>query len=328
MHLFRAEVPGPLSERLSPRITQTAKFLWYVYAGLTLALTLLLMAGGLSAFDAVNHAFTAMPTGGFSTKNASIAAYSSPFVQYVLILFMYLAGVNFVLHFRALSGRVRGYWASPEWRFYTAAILMGATAVFFFVFFSESGQGLGIERVFRDSLFQVVSVGTTTGFVTANYGNWPLAAQLILLALMMMGGMAGSTGGGIKSMRMYVLLRAGITELRKNLHPRAVVVTPMGSKALQDSELLNILGFVLLFVGLTCAGILILAGLGHDLETSIGASVASIANIGPGLGDVGAVENFGWMDPASHLVLVGLMLVGRLEIFTVLLLFYPDLWRR
>lgn len=328
MHLFRAEVPGPVSERLSPRITQTAKLLWVVYAGLTLILFLLLMAGGLSPFDALNHAFTAMPTGGFSTRNASAAAYESRFVQYVLILFMYLAGVNFVLHFRALSGKFRGYWASLEWRFYTGAFLIATLGIFPFLFLSDAGAGLGVERVFRDTLFQVVSVGTTTGFVTSDYGGWPLAPQLVLVALMLMGGMAGSTGGGIKSMRMFVLLKAGISQLRRNLHPRAVVVTPMGSKALQDSEVLNILGFVLLFLGIFFAGILVLAGLGHDLETAIGASVATIANIGPGLGEVGAVENYGWMDPASQLVLIALMLIGRLEIFTVLLLFYPDLWRR
>jgi len=182
--------------------------------------------------------------------------------------------------------------------------------------------------VFRDTLFQAVSLGTGTGFVTFDYGLWPLGAQLILVTLMLMGGMAGSTSGGIKSMRMYVLLRAGISELRRNLHPRAVVVTVMGSKALEESELLNILGFVLLFLGIFFAGVVSLAILGHDLSTSIGASVASIANIGPGLGAVGAVGNYGWMGSASHLVLIALMIVGRLEIFTVLLLFHPDLGRR
>jgi trk system potassium uptake protein TrkH len=241
---------------------------------------------------------------------------------------MYIAGVNFLLHFRGLSGRFRGYWASHEWRFYTGSFVLATLCCFAFVYFSGSGSGLGIERTFRESLFQVVSVGTTTGFVTADYGAWPLATQLILISLMLMGSMAGSTGGGIKSMRMYVLTRAGISELRKNLHPRAVVVTPMGSKALQDSELLNILGFVLLFLGIFFAGVIVLAGLGHDLETAIGASAAAIGNIGPGLGQVGAIENYGWMGPASQLVLVALMLIGRLEIFTVLLLFYPGLWKR
>ena len=328
MHLFRAEVPGPTQERLSPRIAQTAKLLWYVYAGLTGTLFALLLAGGLPPFDALTHAFSAMPTGGFSTRNESIAAFDSPFVQYTIIVFMYLAGVNFVLHFQALSGKVRGYFASSEWRFYSGAMAVGVAMVFVLVLLAGGTAAFGLERVFRDSLFQVVSLSTGTGYVTSDYGAWPLAAQLVLVTLMFMGGMAGSTAGGIKSMRMYVLIRAGISELRRNLHPRAVVVTRLGSKALDESELLNILGFVLLFFGIFFAGVLALAFLGHDLTTTIGASVAAIANIGPGLGAVGPAENYGWMDPASHLVLITLMIVGRLEIFTVLLLFHPDLWRR
>lgn len=328
MHLFRAEVPGPTPERLSPRIAKTAKLLWYVYVGLTGALIILFLAGGLGPFDALNHAFTTMPTGGFSTRNQSAADFDSAFVQYTIIGFMYLAGVNFVLHFQALSGKVGGYWASSEWRFYTGVLLVGLALVFVLALFSNASSGLGLERVFRNALFQVVSIGTGTGFVTYDYGVWPLAAQLVLLMLMFMGGMAGSTAGGIKSMRMYVLFKAGISELRRSLHPRAVVVTRMGSRALEESELLNILGFVLLFFGFFSVGVLVLSALGHDLTTAIGASVAAIANIGPGLGAVGAAENYGWMDPASHLILIGLMIVGRLEIFTVLLLFHPDLWRR
>ncbi len=328
MHLFRAEVPGPTPERLSPRIARTAKLLWYVYAGLTGTLFALLLAGGLSPFDALTHAFSAMPTGGFSTRNESIAAFDSPFVQYTIIVFMYLAGVNFVLHFQALSGKVRGYFASSEWRFYSGAMAVGVTIVCVLVLFADGTAVFGLERVFRDALFQVVSLSTGTGYVTSDYGAWPLAAQLVLVTLMFMGGMAGSTAGGIKSMRVYVLIRASISELRRNLHPRAVVVTRLGSTALEESELLNILGFVLLFLGIFFAGVLALALLGHDLTTTIGASVAAIANIGPGLGAVGPAENYGWMDPVSHLVLITLMIVGRLEIFTVLLLFHPDLWRR
>ena len=328
MHLFRAEVPGPTPERLSPRIAQTAKLLWFVYAGLTGALIILLIVGGLGPFDALNHAFTAMPTGGFSTRNDSTAAFDSAFVQYTLIAFMYLAGVNFVLHFQALSGRVLGYPGSAEWRFYTGGLVVGLVVIFGLAQISDASSGLSIERVFRDSLFQVVSLGTITGYVTFDYGLWPLAAQLMLVTLMFMGGMAGSTAGGIKSLRTYVLLRAGISELRRNLHPRAVVVTRLGSKALEESELLNVLGFVLLFLGIFFAGVIALALLGHDLTTAIGASVASIANIGPGLGAVGAVGDYGWMDSGSHIILIGLMIVGRLEIFTVLLLFHPDLWRR
>lgn len=327
MHLFRAEVPGPTPERLTPRIAQTAKLLWYVYAGLTAALALLLAAGGLGLFDAVNHALTAMPTGGFSPRNASIAAFDSAFVQYTIIAFMYLAGVNFALHFRAVSGEPGAYFKSVEWRFFTGVLLAGWALVFLLVWTSVGGAG-GVERAARDALFQVVSLGTTTGYVTQDYGLWPLGAQLALVGLMFIGGMAGSTAGGIKVMRIYLIFRQGIAELQRSIHPRAVVVTRLGREPVEESVLLNIFGFVLLFLAIFAAGVLGLALRGHDLETAIGASVASIANIGPGLGAVGAVENYGWMDPWSHGLLVILMIVGRLEIFTVLLLFLPGLWRR
>lgn len=328
MHLFRAEVPGPTPERLSPRITQTAKLLWYVYVGLTGGLLLLLLIGGVPFFDAVNHALTTMPTGGFSTRNSSAAAFESPFVQYTLIAFMYLAGVNFVLHFRALSLQFRGYVRSEEFRFYTGALLVGLGVILAQLYLDPVSSGRSPEAVFRGALFQVVSVGTTTGFVTEDYARWPLGSQLVLVALMFAGGMAGSTAGGIKSMRIYVLFRHAVSELKRSLHPRAVVVTRLGNKPLEEAVLLNILGFVLMFLGIFALGVLSLAFLGHDLPTAVGAGVATIANIGPGLGDVGPVENFGWMGSMSQFVLIVLMIVGRLEVLTVLLLFYPDLWRR
>ena len=284
--------------------------------------------GGMGPFDAVMHAFTTMPTGGLSIRTESAAAFGSPLIEYALSAFMHLAGVNFVLHFRAFSGRLGSCLASDEWRFYTGGLIVALALVLALVLLSGSAPERSLEETFRDSLFQVVSLATTTGYVSADYTRWPLAAQLVLVALMLMGAMAGSTGGGIRTLRAYVLVRAAISELRRSLHPRAAVVTQMGPKALEDSELLNISGFVLLFFGIFFAGLLVLAWPGHDLETAVGASVAAIANIGPGLGAVGPVDHYGWMDPVSHLVLIGLMIVGRLEIFTVLLLLHPDLWRR
>lgn len=328
MQLFRAEVPGPTPERLQPRITQTAKLLWYVYLGLTIAQAALFMVGGVGPFEAVTHAFTTMSTGGFSTRNASLAAFDTPFIQYVTIAFMYLAGVNFALHFRAMSGRPR-YFQDAEWRFFTA-VVVGATALIalLLLFTSDIYATLGPERGFRDALFQAVSLGTTTGYVSFDYELWPFAAQFILLMLMFMGGMSGSTGGGMKAVRLYVLHRHGLTALKKSLHPRAVILTRVGRLALEDDVLNGILAFILLYITLFVAGALALTAFGTDLLTSIGASASAIGNIGPGLGDVGPVDNFGWMDPASHLVLVFLMLAGRLEILTVLLLFHPDLWKR
>lgn len=330
MHLFRAEVPGPTTERLTPRIAQTAKVLWYVYGGLTVALTALLLLGGMGPFDAVNHALTTMPTGGFSPKNASIAAFDSPWIQWVIIVFMYLAGVNFILHFRAVTSRPgpSAYTSSAEWCFYTGAILVASALVLVPLLRQGGYVELGIERAIRDVVFQVVSLTTTTGYVSADYGLWPLGTQLVLIGMMFMGGMAGSTGGGIKVMRIHVLFKQAAAELRRSLHPHAVVVTRLGPRAIETPILLNILGFVLLFLAIFAAGVVALAFLGHDLATAVGASVATLANIGPGVGSVGPVDNFGWMDSWSHGLLIVLMIVGRLEIFTVLLLLHPGLWRR
>ena len=251
MQLFKAEVPGPTPERLQPRITQTAKVLWYVYAGLTALEAVLLLAGGLTPFDAVTHAFTTLSTGGFSPKNASIAAFDSAYVQYVVIGFMYLAGVSFTLHYAALHRGVRSYLESHEWRFFStvvvvaAALLLGATLV--------AGDAAPGEPAVRDALFQAVSIATTTGYVTADYETWALGAQIVLLLLMFGGGMAGSTAGGMKIVRVETLIRHGFTELRKALHPRAVILTRLGRQVLREDVLLRILACGLNFADLLMA---------------------------------------------------------------------------
>lgn len=328
MQLFRAEVPGPTPERLSPRIAKTAKVLWLVYAGLTGTQVLLYLVGGMEPFAAVTHAFTTLSTGGFSVRNASLAAYPSPYIQWVTILFMFLAGINFTLHYRTLTRRGGGYVADPEWRLYALLTLGTTVLVFLTIFALPSYAELGLERALRDAAFQVVAIGTTTGYVSYDWELWPVAPQLVLLLLMFVGGMAGSTAGGMKTVRVYAFFRHAMASLKRAIHPRAVVLTRVGRRALRDDDLATILAFILLFLLLFVAGTLALALLGHDLVTSIGAAAASLGNIGPGLGLVGAVENYGWMGPATHGVLIFLMLVGRLEIFTVLLLFHPDLWRR
>lgn len=328
MQLFRAEVPGPTPERLKPRIAQTAKLLWFVYAGLTAAQAALLLLGGLSLFDAVTHAFTTLSTGGFSPYGDSIAAFPSPFVQYVIILFMYLAGISFALHYRAFSGEPGAYLDNPEWRFFTRTALVGAGVILAAVLVGGEFAGRGLEPAFRGVLFQTVSILTTTGYVTEDYGTWSVGVQVLLVLLMFGGGMAGSTAGGMKTVRVQVLLRHAFTELRKSLHPRAVILTRLGRQALREDVLLRVLAFILLYLGLFATGVLALAFLGHDLSTAVGAAAATIGNVGPGIGGVGAVENYGWMGPATHVLLTFLMLVGRLEIFTVLLLFHPETWQR
>lgn len=327
MQLYRAEVPGPTKERLTPRIRQTATRLWYVYAGLTALQVTLYLLGGLTPFDAVNHAFTTLSTGGFSPRNASIAAFDSAYVQYVTIAFMYLAGINFTLHYQVTRLRVR-YHRDPEWRFYTLLAAVATFLVLLVALTADDAATLGVERVFRNALFQTVSLLTTTGYVTYDYEAWAWGAQILLLFLMFVGGMAGSTAGGMKAMRVRMLLRHGLTELKRSLHPRAVIVARLGDVPVAERTLFRVLAFALFFIVLFALGAFALTLLGHDLVTAIGASAASIGNIGPGLGEVGAVDNYGWMGPISHLVLIFLMLAGRLELFTILLLFHPDLWRR
>jgi trk system potassium uptake protein TrkH len=321
-------VPGPTPERLKPRIAQTAKALWYVYTGLTVLQVALYMIGGMPFFESVLHALTTLSTGGFSPRNASIGAYDSPYLHYVTVLFMYLAGVNFALHYRAMVGQPRRYLVDSEWRFFTVVLALATGLVLISMLASGHYADEGFERAFRDSLFHVVSITTTTGFGSYDYERWPVAPQMLLLLLMFMGGMAGSTAGGMKAIRVYVLIRHALTELRLSVHPRAVLVTRIGKRALQTRQLLNILAFILLFFALFAAGALGLTGTGVDLVTSIGASASAIANVGPGLGDVGPTDNYGWMGAPAQLILVFLMLVGRLELFTVLLLFHPALWAR
>jgi len=328
MQLFKAEVPGPTPERLRPRITQTAKLLWYVYLGMTVLQTILLMFGGMDLFDASTHTFATLATGGFSTKNASIAHFQSPYIHYVIILFMYLAGINFALHFRAVTGHL-DYFKDHEWRFFTLLLLSaaGALLVLNLVGGAYPLTPGGVEHAFRDGLFQATSIGTTTGFVTADYELWVPAAQMIIFVLFFTGGMAGSTGGSMKSVRVLLLLKQTAMELRKHLHPRAVLLARVGRRVVKEEVLANVLGFVILYALLFLAGAMVLALLGVDFLTALGASAATVGNIGPGLGGVGPTDHYGWMSDSSLTVMSFLMLVGRLEIYTVLLLFHPETWR-
>jgi trk system potassium uptake protein TrkH len=328
MQLFKAEVPGPTPERLRPRITQTAKLLWYVYLGMTLLQTVLLMFGGMDWFDASTHTFATLATGGFSTKNASIAHFESPYIHYVIILFMYLAGVNFALHFRAVTGHL-DYFKDHEWRFFTLLLLSaaGALLVLNLLGGSYTLTSAGVEEALRDGLFQATAIGTTTGFVTADYELWVPAAQMVIFALFFTGGMAGSTGGSMKSVRVLLLLKQTGMELRKHLHPRAILLARLGRRVVREDVLANVIGFVILYVLLFLAGAMVLALLGVDFLTSLGASAATVGNIGPGLGNVGPTDNYGWMSEPALVVMSFLMLVGRLEIYTVLLIFHPETWK-
>jgi trk system potassium uptake protein len=323
MQLFRAEVPGPTPDRLRPRIRETARLLWMVYAGLTVAVGVLYAIGGMGWFDAVNHAFTTLPTGGFSTRNASMGAFS-PFIQWVAIVFMYLAGINFTLHYRALSRGTRPYLRDPEWRLFTGFVVL-ATLLVAWTIRHEPG---GFEKMLRDAAFQVVSLITTTGYGTADYELWSPFTQMVLILLFFIGGMAGSTSGGPKVIRVLLILKHGFQEIRKQLHPRAVFVAKVGGTVVQESVMLNVLGFMLMYAGIFGLGTLAMAALGLSLPSAAGAAATAISNVGPGLDQVGPTDNFGWLPWQGHLILSFLMLVGRLELYTVLILFHPGLWRR
>jgi trk system potassium uptake protein TrkH len=324
MQLFEAEVPGPTTDRLRPRIQDTAKLLWGVYFIITAAEVLALMLGRVSFYEAVCHAFTTMATGGFSTRSGSVGELGGSYVQVVVIFFMFLAGVNFSLHYGALRGKVGSYFRSEEFRFYLGVITVSTLVVFLFNFgaYEESAKNL------RDSAFQVVSLMTTTGYGTADYELWPVLAQYILVGLMFVGGCAGSTGGGMKNVRVLLLAKHSFVQLFRLIHPRRVRLLKIDDKTVSDDVIQSILGFFALYIGIFVFASLGMAALGVDLVTAGASVIACLSNIGPGLGQVGPTDTFNHLPAAGHLLLSFCMLVGRLEVFTVLVLVLPSFWRK
>ena len=326
MQLFKAEVPGPTADRLKPRIQDTAKMLWGVYFLLTMVETVMLMFGGMSLFDALCHSFATLATGGFSTKNASIAAFDSSYIDTVITLFMILAGINFALHFQVLRGRAGDFFRSEELRVYLGLILVATLIVVIFNWSSETYLYFG-ENI-RFSIFQVSSIMTTTGFGTADFELWPVVAQYILVLLMFVGGCAGSTGGGMKVARILLLFKHAQVQVFRLIHPRAIRLVKLGNRPVDKEVLQAILGFFALFIGVFVVGSLLVAASGMDLVSAGGAVIACLANIGPGLGSVGPADNFAHVPAFGKSVLIVCMLMGRLELFTVLVLFFPSFWRK
>ncbi len=322
--LYKVEMPGPTPDKITPRVQQTAKMLWGVYVVLTAAETLLLLAGGLNLHEALCQAFGTMATGGFSTRTASIAGFDSLFVETVIVVFMLLAGMNFTLHFHGLRGRLSTYWKSEECRFYLG--ILGAFAALLAANNILTGTCRPFEAV-RHAVFQVVSIATTTGFATADFGAWAPSAQLILLFLMFVGGCAGSTGGSIKVLRVMIILKQGLAELKKMLHPRAVIPVRVDGRSIPPNVVINILGFMFLYLGLLVAATFAMTLMGIDLVTSFSGVAASLGNIGPGLGAVGPAGCFHDIPAAGKWLLSFCMLAGRLEIYAVLVLFTRDFWK-
>lgn len=325
MQLFTAEVPGPTPDKLNPKISQTAKSLWAIYVLFTVAETILLWAGGMSLFDAVNHSFTTMATGGYSTKQASVAYWDSAYIQYVIIFFMILAGTNFSLSYCAMTGKFRKVTQNEEFKYYILFIL-GFTAVIFIGLFITSQ--MGIEKSFRDALFQVVSIITTTGFVTSDYLLWPPILSILIFALFFFGGSAGSTGGGIKIMRIVLLIKNSYYELRRMIHPNAVIPIRFNKHSVPESIITNVLAFFMFYFMVFFFSTIVFTLMDPDIESSMGAVATCLGNIGPGLGNVGPMVNFAHVEPIGKWFLAFLMLLGRLELFTVLVLFTPAFWKK
>ena len=323
--LYRAEAPGPTAERVRPRMKETAKTLWTVYFILSAVETLLLLAGGMPLFDALCHTFGTMATGGFSTKDASIAGYGS-YIQWVIVGFMFLAGCNFILHYQGLRGKVKSYWRSEEFRVYLAIALV--LIPLFTVILALSGQGFS-ESTVRQSTFQIVSILTTTGYTTADFNLWPAFLKISLVCLMFVGGCAGSTGGGMKVIRVYIALKMGVKSIIQVILPNAIMPLKIDSKPVSDTYVVRAAAFFIIYMFLFVFGTVVMTITENtDLVTAFAASVACLSNIGPGLGQVGAVENYAWISPVGKWILSFLMLAGRLELYSILILFVPDAWRK
>ncbi len=326
VELARAESPGPTPDRLTPRFRETAKRLWFVYAAFTAVEAVLLWIGDMTLYEAVAHSFTTMSTGGFGTDARSMAAFS-PYAQWVVILFMFIAGASFALHFRSIA-KPRDYLRNAEFRLYGGIIIVATIVA---IIGTWSGA---ILDILRDSLFTITSLVTTTGYGTADFGVWPAALQIMVLGLMFVGGMAGSTGGSMKPYRLGVLYQASKADLRRVIHPKGIFPVRLGRDVVPDSIVESVQSFFLLYMFIFMTGTLAfgiindIAGTGFDLVTSASAVASSVGNVGPGLAAVGPTSNYALVPDAGKWLLSFLMIVGRLEIFPVILLFTPELWRR
>lgn len=337
MQLFAAEAPGPNADKLHPRITDTAKRLWLIYFGFTAAETLALKIAGMSFFDAINHALSTLSTGGFSTKNASIAYWNdTPVIQYIIIFFMLLAGMNFVLSYFAFKGQVQKILKDEEFRLYMSFILGFAFIVGFVIYFKADVAASAIahpmvwgagESAFRHGLFQVLAVITTTGFVTADFTAWTPFLTVIFFGLMFLGGSAGSTAGGIKVVRHMLTIKNAIMEFKRTLHPNAVIPVRYNTRAVDRGIIYNILAFFILYMLSWIIGASVLGALGLDFVSALGGAASALGNVGPAFGDLSPTDNFGGLPAAVKWWCGFLMLIGRLELFTVLILLTPFFWR-
>lgn len=338
MQLFTAEAPGPNSDKLHPRITDTAKRLWLIYVSYTFAETLLLYLAGMSLFDAVNHAMSTMASGGFSTKNASLAHWNHlPWVHYIVIIFMFLAGSNFVLSYFAFTGKFKKIFQDNEFLTFAKFIFVFSMIVFAVLITQvdldqdafEHPQVWGkVESSLRHSFFQVIAIVTTTGFVTADFTAWTPFMTVFFFGLFFLGGSAGSTSGGIKVVRHLLMIKSGFLEFKRALHPNEIIQSRYNGKVVSKEIIGNILGFFILYMISFIVGSLGFGLMGLDFENAIGVAASSLGNVGPAIGDFGPASNFSSLPTLGKYWSSFLMLMGRLELFTVLILFTPFFWSK
>ncbi len=337
MQLFAAEAPGPSADKLHPRIADTAKRLWLIYFGYTAAETILLNVAGMSFFDAINHSMATLSTGGFSTKNASIAYWNGkPIIQYIIMLFMFLAGTNFVLSYFAFKGRVQKVIKDEEFKLYFQCIILFTIIASLIIYFKADVTMSSInhpmvwgetESAIRHGMFQVLTIITTTGFVTADFTLWTPFLMVLFFGLMFLGGSAGSTAGGVKVVRHLMMIKNGFLEFKRTLHPNAILPVRYNKKAISGDIVFNILAFFILYMLSFIIGALVFSFLGLSFESSVGVAASSLGNVGPALGNFGPVNNFYEMPEIGKWWASFLMLIGRLELFTVLILLTPFFWR-
>ncbi len=327
MELFVAEAPGPTKDKIHPRIKETAKRLWVIYLGLTLIEMVLLMFSGMDFYQAINHALTTNSTGGFSPKDGSVGDFHSPMIEYIIVVFMFLAGTNFTLIYFALKGKIKDIFKNDEFKWYVMAIAGLTIGLSFFVHDNPNTLA-GIEDTIRTVLFQVVSMITTTGYATADYMLWSPLIQFMFFLLLFSGASAGSTSGGIKIVRIVLLIKNGLMEFKRRLHPKAIIPVHLNKKPVSNVIIYNLLAFLFLYIFIFTIGSVLITAMGVDMTESLSAVATSLGNVGPGLGQFGPAGTFAGMPDAGKWVLSLLMLMGRLELFTVVLIFTPYFWRR
>ncbi len=329
MQLYAAEVSGLTYEKVSPRISDTAKMMWSIYILLTVTEVVALWLCGMDVFDAVCHSFSTIATGGFSTHNNSLEYYDSAAIHYTVAFFMFISGINFVLLIYLLRGKTRYFFKDEELRWYSVAVAVFAVLLTLGLYIARPGwSGIEMERAFRDSVFTVISSMTSTGFTISDYMYWPVVAWVVIFFLMLTGACAGSTAGGIKWVRLAIILKNGIAEFQRRIHPNAIIPVKLNEKTVPQQTINNIMAFLIFYIFIIVITVVIFCATGVDFDEAIGSAVSAIGNVGISIGQFGPAGTYADFPMVAKWVMSFVMLIGRLEIFTVLLLFTRTLWKK